>query len=112
MPVSSGAEPAQSISAPPPNAAEISAMTAKVGVAARHKRFIAGRPSIMALSFRLFGGALAIFVVALGPGAGLVAALRRAVEPLIHGPEIVYSSRIGGIGVVDDSVFAHECAHA
>ena len=33
------------------------------------------------------------------PDAGLVAPLRRAIEPLIHAPEAVQSARIGGISV-------------
>src|SRR5207245_1295866 len=38
--------------------------------------------------------------------------LRSAVEPLVHAPETVESARISGIGVVDDAVLEHECAHA
>src|SRR5882724_3023671 len=56
--------------------------------------------------------ALVVFVVAAPPEAGVVAALGRAVEPLIHAPEAVQAARIGGIGVVDDAVLEHERAHA
>src|SRR5260221_3865798 len=56
--------------------------------------------------------ALGVLVVAEPPHARLVAPLRRAVEPLVHAPEAVQSARIGGIGLVDDSVLCHERAHA
>src|SRR5258708_24723148 len=46
------------------------------------------------------------------PEAGLVAPAWRGVQPLVHAPEAVQSTRIGGIGVVDDAVLEHECAHA
>src|SRR3954464_13663724 len=55
---------------------------------------------------------LAVFVVASPPRARLVATLGGAVEPLVHAPEAVQSARIGGIGVVDGAVLAHERAHA
>ncbi len=41
-----------------------------------------------------------------------VAPLGGAVEPLIHAPEAVQTTRIGGIGVVDDAILEHERAHA
>src|SRR5215475_11009676 len=56
--------------------------------------------------------ALAVLVVAAPPDACLVASLGGAVEPLVRAPEAVQSARIGGIGVVDDAVLAHERAHA
>src|SRR5439155_14680702 len=56
--------------------------------------------------------ALVILVMAAPPDARLVAPLGGAVEPLIHAPEAVQSARIGGIGVVDDTVLEHERAHA
>src|SRR5580692_8156620 len=46
------------------------------------------------------------------PRSGLVASLRRPVEPLVHAPDAVHSARIGGIGVVDDAVLEHKRAHA
>src|SRR5262249_46075237 len=46
------------------------------------------------------------------PDALFVAPLGGAVEPLVHAPEAVESARIRGIGVVDDTVLAHERAHA
>src|SRR5262252_8850071 len=58
------------------------------------------------------GSALAVLVVATPPDARLVAPLGGAVEPLIHAPEAVQSTRIGGIGVIDDAILEHECAHA
>src|ERR1700730_17115458 len=60
------------------------------------------------------GSALAVFVVAAPPRACpcLVASLGGAVEPLVHTPEAVQPTRIGGIVVVDDAVLAHERAHA
>src|SRR5262245_8857219 len=61
---------------------------------------------------RRLGSALAVLVVAAPPDARLVAPLGGAVEPLIHAPEAVHSAGIGGIGVVDDAIVEHECAHA
>jgi hypothetical protein len=55
---------------------------------------------------------LVVLVVALPPNAHLVPPFWCSVEPLVHPPEAVHSARIGGIGVVDDAVFKHECAHA
>src|SRR5206468_6347026 len=55
---------------------------------------------------------LVVLVMAAPPDARLVAPLGRAVEPLVHAPEAVQSARIGGIGVVDDTVLEHERAHA
>src|SRR5690242_20563786 len=45
------------------------------------------------------------------PEARFVASPWCAVEPLVHAPEAVQSARIGGIGVVDDSVLERERAH-
>src|SRR5215472_14256759 len=56
--------------------------------------------------------AMAVFVVAAPPDARLVASVGRAVEPLVHAPETVQSAGIGGIGVIDGAVPAHERAHA
>src|SRR5918996_6098430 len=56
--------------------------------------------------------ALVVLVVAAPPDARLVAPLGGAVEPLVHAPEAVHSTRIGGIGVVDDAVLQRERAHA
>src|SRR5882724_6066300 len=56
--------------------------------------------------------ALVVLVMAAEPGARLVAPLGGAVEPLVHAPEAVQSTRIGGIGVVDDAVLERERAHA
>src|SRR5450432_4122160 len=58
------------------------------------------------------GSTLAVLVVAAPPDARLVAPLGRAVEPLVHAPEAVESARIGGIGMVDGAVLAHERAQA
>src|SRR6185312_14070876 len=44
--------------------------------------------------------------------AGLVSAPGRAIEPGIDAPDAVDAAGIGGIGVVDDVVFADEGAHA
>src|SRR6266849_10030144 len=54
--------------------------------------------------------ALVVLVMAAEPRPGLVAPLRRPVEPLVHAPEAVQSAHIGGIGVVDDAVLKHERA--
>src|SRR6266700_7893365 len=61
---------------------------------------------------RMEGSALVVRVVVAPPETRLVASPRRAVEPLVHAPEAVQSARIGGIGVIDDAVLAHERAHA
>src|SRR6266704_68557 len=61
---------------------------------------------------RRFRSALVVLVVAAPPGARLVAPLGGAVEPLVHAPEAVQSTRIGGVGVVDDAVLERERAHA
>src|SRR5512133_4387274 len=53
-----------------------------------------------------------VLVMATPPGAGLVAAERRPVEPLVHPPEPVEPARIGGVRVVDDAVLERERAHA
>ena len=53
-----------------------------------------------------------VLVVAAPPDAGLVAPLRRAVEPLVHAPEAIQSARVGKIGVVNDPVLERERAHA
>ena len=47
-------------------------------------------------------------VVAAPPDTWLVAALGRAIEPLIHAPKAIEPARIGGVGMVDDAVLAHE----
>src|SRR5215472_5079375 len=60
----------------------------------------------------LIGSARAVCVVVAQPVARLVASLGGAVEPLVHAPEPVQSAGIGGVGVIDDAVFEHECAHA
>src|SRR5436190_17633353 len=53
-----------------------------------------------------------VLIVAAPPDAGLVASLRSAVEPLVHAPQAVQSTGIGGIGVVDNAVIERERAHA
>src|SRR5437016_2813682 len=54
----------------------------------------------------------AVLVMAAPPDAGLVAPSGCAVEPLVHAPQAVQPARIGGIGVIDDAVLAHERTHA
>src|SRR5207245_11708169 len=56
--------------------------------------------------------AFLVLVVGAPPDARLLAPLGSAVEPLVHAPEAVQSARVGGIGVVDDTVLEHECTHA
>src|SRR5262245_17849066 len=58
------------------------------------------------------GSALVVLVVTAPPDPRLVAAFGGAVEPLVHAPETIQSARVGGIGVVDDTVLQHERAHA
>src|SRR5471030_2259506 len=50
----------------------------------------------------------AVLVVTLPPDTCLIAPLGCAVEPLVHAPEAVHTTRIGGIGVIDDAVLKHE----
>src|SRR5688572_11538863 len=93
-----------------PPAPASSAMTAKVGAAARQS------PSAAARAAERRGismSALVVFVVAAPPDATrLVAPLGGAVEPLVHAPEAVQPARVGGIGVVDGAVVEREGAHA
>src|SRR5262249_26695497 len=53
-----------------------------------------------------------VLIAAAPPDARLVAALGGAVEPLVHAPEPVQSARVGGIGVVGDSILEHKRTHA
>src|SRR5450830_215215 len=53
---------------------------------------------------------LAVFVVAAPPDTLFIAALGRAVEPLIHAPDSVQPTGIAGVGVVDLALFKHEGA--
>src|SRR5687768_15138320 len=55
--------------------------------------------------------AFAVFIVPTPPDPRLVASQWRAIEPLVHAPQAVQSARIRGIGVIDDAVLEHECAH-
>src|SRR5205809_696045 len=58
-------------------------------------------------------GFATVFVVAAPPHTGgFIAALGRAVEPLIHAPKGVQSARKSGISVVNDAVLERERAHA
>src|SRR5262245_6449331 len=52
-----------------------------------------------------------VFVVALPPGARLIASFGGAIQPLVHTPEAVQATRIGGIAVVDGASLEHEAAH-
>src|SRR5581483_3305069 len=54
----------------------------------------------------------AVLVMPPPPDARLVPPLGGAVEPLVHAPESVQSTRVGGIGVVDGPVLQDERAHA
>src|SRR2546429_4732367 len=53
-----------------------------------------------------------VLVVAFPPDAGLVAPFGCAVEPLVHSPKAVQSTRIGRVSVVDNAVLERERAHA
>src|SRR5438309_2303813 len=59
-----------------------------------------------------FASRLGLVLVVAPPDAILVASLGRSVEPLVHAPQAVQSTRIGGISVVDDAVLERERAHA
>src|SRR5262249_51516818 len=58
------------------------------------------------------GSGLVVLIVAAPPDALLVAALGGAVEPLVHAPQAVQSTRTGGIGMVDAAVLKRERAQA
>src|SRR4051794_36966458 len=92
------------------------AISAKVGAAAKRRPVamsgitrILERKNAMACSVI---SALAVFVAAAPPHALLVAALRRAIEPLIGAPQTVEAAGVGRIGVVDDTILQDEGAHA
>src|SRR5688572_9511741 len=51
-----------------------------------------------------------VLVVAAEPEPLLVAAFRRAIEPLVHAPDSVHSARVGGVRVVHDAILEHEGA--
>src|SRR5450830_89378 len=53
---------------------------------------------------------LAVFVVAAPPDTLFIAALGRAVEPLVHAPDTVQPAGIDGVGVVDLALLKHEGA--
>src|SRR5688500_4660385 len=53
-----------------------------------------------------------VLVVPPDPEVRLVASFRRPIEPLVHGPEPVYSAREGRIGVINDAVLQRKGAHA
>ena len=52
-----------------------------------------------------------ILIMTSPPYAGFITALGSAVQPLIHAPQAVETAGVGGIGVVDDTVFDDERAH-
>src|SRR5882757_7836460 len=58
------------------------------------------------------GSAFAVLIVTPPPNALLVAPQGSTVEPLVHTPQTIEPPRKGGIGVVDNTVLNHECAHA
>ena len=78
-----------------------------------------GRPATAAMRRRvgtldvagLAWGAL-VLVPSAEPRPRLVAPLRRPVEPLVHAPQSVQTTRVGRVGVVDDAVVECEGAHA
>src|SRR6266545_5453560 len=61
---------------------------------------------------RLGSLALVVLIAPSEPDPGLVASLRRPIEPLIHAPEGIQAPRIGGVRVVDDTVLEREGAHS
>src|SRR5690349_3558743 len=46
------------------------------------------------------------------PKTGFVAPFGSAVEPLVHTPQPVQTASIRRVGVIDDTIFEHEGAHA
>src|SRR4051812_49412472 len=102
----------------PPRAPVSSAMTTKVGVAARLSQSAApsaatrGQRNARALIVMAQPSPRLVLVATLPPGAGLVAALRCAIEPRIHAPDGVEAARVGRISVKDGAVLARERAHA
>src|SRR6266478_9625079 len=73
---------------------------------ARHSAFV------IPLEFVIRASPFLILVVAAPPDAGFVAPFGGAVEPLVHAPETIQSTRISRIGVVNDAVLERERAHA
>src|SRR5688572_25657666 len=53
-----------------------------------------------------------VFIVALPPEPVLVATQGRAVQPLVHVPEVIEPARVGGIRVIDLAILFDEGAHA
>jgi hypothetical protein len=53
-----------------------------------------------------------VLVMSPKPRPRFVPPIRRPVEPLVHPPERVESTRVGGVSVVYDAVGECECAHA
>src|SRR2546428_9588650 len=56
--------------------------------------------------------ARSVLVVAPEPGPGLVAPMRRPVEPRVQAPDRVQPPGVGRVGVVDVAVLDREGAHA
>src|SRR5689334_11368560 len=92
--------------APPPETPVTIAMSAQAGEAAS-----ASAPAAFPLLFppQILSPLLIalrglVLIMACPPGAPLVAPQRRPVEPLIHPPEPIKPSGIGGIGVMNGIV--------
>src|SRR5579864_9160470 len=93
--------------APPPTRPVTSAMIIKLGAAARDSQ--SAIPAATAGPDLIgppcpWASVLLIFVMTAPPRSTLVAALRRAIEPLIRAPQAVEAAGIGRIGVIDDAV--------
>src|SRR6185312_16123042 len=72
------------------------------------KRTPAARGSAAAV-----GISAGVLVVASPPDAvRFIAPLGRAIEPLVHAPQAIQPARKAGERVINDAIFAHECAHA
>src|SRR5215471_2600264 len=75
----------------------------------RHVANIARKSWLLLAATRL---AFVVLVVTTPPGPLLVTSAGSTVEPLVHAPQAIQSSRVGGIGVIHLSVLEDECAHA
>src|SRR5688572_22747687 len=89
------------------HSSDLLAFLALRAIVAKPSSLLVSRPAVVPRQLRL-RSALVVLVVAAPPEALLVPPLGCAVEPLVHAPEAVQSARIGGIGLVDDTVLEGE----
>src|SRR5579875_484931 len=88
------------------------AMSAKVGAAPSDSQSAARSVEFAIVMAASRCSAPVVLVAAPPPDAALAAPLGGAIEPLVCAPQAVEPTGVGGIGVVDGAVLAHEGAHA